>query len=102
MAVDRDWAIELGRAAAAAVAAGESNRVACPELKGGALGVTTHDVGDVLVRDEGGTIIPRTVDPRLYDDVSFTITQDGTDYLESVMGPAPADYRDAVLEPFVG
>jgi|SaaInl4_135m_RNA_FD_contig_31_1484826_length_1571_multi_5_in_0_out_0_2 ATP-dependent phosphofructokinase / diphosphate-dependent phosphofructokinase len=102
VAVDRDWAIELGRAAASAVAAGESNRVACPALVDGSLAVATHDVRHVLVRDDGGTIIPRTVDPRLYDDSSFTITQDGLDYFESVMGPEPADYRDAVLEPFAG
>jgi 6-phosphofructokinase 1 len=100
--VDQHWAVELGRAAAAAVAAGDSNRVACPELTGGVLGVTTHDVGDVLVRDAGGTIIPRTVDPRLYDDKLFCITPDGLEYFESVLGPSPDDYRDAVLEPFSG
>ncbi|MBT3267044.1 6-phosphofructokinase [Candidatus Poribacteria bacterium] len=101
-AFDRDRAIELGRAAAAAVAAGENNRVACPVLDGDTLATTTHDVGDVLLRDAGGTIIPRTVDPRLYDADSFSITSAGRDYFEPLLGPVGDDYCDAELTPFTG
>ena len=99
---DRDWAIELGRTAAAAVAAGEINRIACPALDGDALGVTTHDVGDVLLRDAAATIIPRTVDARLYDAESFGITAAGRDYLQPLLGPIGDGYRDAELTPFAG
>lgn len=102
VAVDRDWAIALGKAAAAEVAAGAANRVACPKLDGSSLGVTTHDVGDVLLRDEGGTIIPRTVDPRLYDADAFTITPAGRVYLDPLLGPIADEYRDAELTPFTG
>jgi 6-phosphofructokinase 1 len=99
---DRDWAIELGRTAATAVAAGESNRIACPVLDGDALGVTTHDVGDVLLRDAAATIIPRTVDARLYDAESFAISAAGRDYLLPLLGPIGDEYRDAELTPFAG
>lgn len=100
--VDRDRAIELGKAAAGEVAAGRANRVACPSFEEGGLSVTTHDVGDVLLRDEGGTIIPRTVDPRLYDADAFGITQAGLAYLEPFLGPIGDEYRDAELTPFSG
>ena len=95
---DRDTAIALGRAAMGAVLEGKTSQVACPVLRDGRVEAVVRDVDTVLPRDASGTIIPRTIDPRLYDAAQFAPTAAGLKYFEPVLGPITRAYRDAELD----
>ncbi len=98
--IDRDIAVRLGRAAMQATLDGETSRVASPVLRDGRIDVASLEVGDVLPLDSSGTIIPRTVDARLYDPHTFAPTADGLGYFEPIIGPFTQPYRDATLEAY--
>jgi 6-phosphofructokinase 1 len=100
--VDRDTAIELGRAAVRATLQGRDGMVACPILSDSEIVAATLPVDGVLPRDSGGTIIPRTVDPRLFDAENYAITATGVAYFEKFLGAMPEPYATPQLATYTG
>lgn len=100
--VDREMAIDLGRQAVRVTAEGKDGLVACPILSDSKIVAAVLTVDEVLPRDADGTVIPRTVDPRLYDGANFAITSTGIAYFEKFLGPIPPPYTLPVLEVVTG
>jgi 6-phosphofructokinase 1 len=100
--VDRETAIELGRAAVRATLSGGNALVACPVLDDDGIVPATLPVESVLPRDAHGTIIPRTVDPRLFDAENYAITETGIAYFEKFLGKMPPPPTIPALEPYPG
>ncbi len=97
--LDRDMAVQLGREAAKAALDGRRGVVACPMRSGGGLQTQTLQIDEVLIRDSGGTIVPRVVDERLYDAERLRINDAGWEYFRPLLGAPDAPYESAVLEP---
>lgn len=97
--LDRDMAVQLGREAAKAALEGRRNMVACPMRVGHSLRAQLLPIDEALVRGDGGTIVPRVVDERLYDAERMRINADGWDYFRPLLGEPDAPYADAALEP---
>ena len=81
---------------------GEDRVVGCPVLTEGVPVARALPVNEVLVRDETKTIIPRTVDPRLYDAANYAITDTALEYFRPIFGEIGDAYRNAALEPYRG
>jgi len=95
-ATDRDNAIALGRKAVEELDHGADARMACLIRKGDELIASAVDF-DVLPRNENGSLVPRKMDKRFYDEEKMCITTAGIRYLEPILGPMADPVRPAAL-----
>ena len=96
--LDRDAAIKLGRKAARAVLDGQTNMVACSVRSGNRIETDIFRLDQVLKRDESGTVIPRIVDPRLYNPETMNISADGWEYFLPLLGEPTRPYQNPTLQ----
>lgn len=96
--IDMRVSMELGRKAVEALKECKVNHVACTMRRGDEIVAELLPMDEVLQRDETGKVIPRGVDPRLYEPEAMNATAEGIEYFRPILGEMPRPFEYPKLE----